>query len=322
MQSLTKSYLDKDVINNISNKVFNEDAKSFEELTGGWYNSAYDVETVSGKHGILKIEPPTDVKIMGYEKDIMEVEVEVMKKVREKTNVPIPEIYCYDTSKDIIPQQYFIMEKLDGKPLNEIRQSLDEQIIESIESKLGKYNRCINGYSNDEFGLYASSQPKFCSWYKAFKSIVQLVLDDGEELKVDIGMPYEKIVDIIDSLKEVLNVVKEPKLVHWDLWDGNIFIDDEKIVGLIDFERALWADPLMEISFWASSKDYFINGYGQDIKGELYFDIRRNLYALYTAIIMVVECKFRGYKGITKDRKKHLRNRFEIVKKAIDNEFG
>lgn len=322
MQSLTKSYLEKDVINNISNKVFKEDVKSFVELTGGWYNSAYDIETISGKHGILKIEPPSDVRIMGYEKDIMEVEVKVMKRVREETNVPIPEIYCYDISKDIIPQQYFIMEKLDGTPLNEIRQSLDEQTIESIEATLGKYNRCINKYENDKFGLYANSQAKFSNWHPAFKSIVQLVLDDGEELKVDIGMPYEKIVDLIDSLKEVLDVVKKPKLVHWDLWDGNIFIKDEKIVGLIDFERALWADPLMEISFWANSKDYFINGYGQDIKGEKYFDIRSNLYALYTAIIMVVECKFRGYKGITKGRKNHLKNRFEIVKNAIDVEFG
>jgi len=42
-----------------------------------------------------------------------------------------------------------------------------------------------------------------------------------------------------------------PQLVHWDAWDANFFVKDGKITGILDFERALWADPLMEAQFRA-----------------------------------------------------------------------
>ncbi|MGW2815569.1 phosphotransferase family protein [Streptomyces sp. NPDC001415] len=50
-----------------------------------------------------------------------------------------------------------------------------------------------------------------------------------------------------------LDEVTEPRLVHFDLWPGNIFAhpgDDTRpvrITGLIDHERAFWGDPAAEL---------------------------------------------------------------------------
>ena len=42
-------------------------------------------------------------------------------------------------------------------------------------------------------------------------------------------------------------------------WEGNIFVDQIKgeyhIVGITDFERAFWGDPLMELFFWRVHKN-------------------------------------------------------------------
>ena len=50
-----------------------------------------------------------------------------------------------------------------------------------------------------------------------------------------------------------LDEVQSPRLVHWDLWDGNVFVDPAtaQITGISDFERSLWGDPLMEVNFGA-----------------------------------------------------------------------
>ncbi len=87
-------------------------------------------------------------------------------------------------------------------------------------------------------------------------------------------------------------------------WDGNIFVDPatRQVSGLIDFERALWADPLMEVNFGAFGVNpAFIQGYsrGENASFSLPFSpaqqTRRALYDLYLFLIMVIECRYRRY---------------------------
>ena len=55
----------------------------------------------------------------------------------------------------------------------------------------------------------------------------------------------------VEAVAPALDDVRVPQLVHWDLWDGNIFVEPKtgQITGIIDFERALWGDPLMEFQY-------------------------------------------------------------------------
>jgi len=39
---------------------------------------------------------------------------------------------------------------------------------------------------------------------------------------------------------DLLDVVRTPRLIHFDLWDGNILVEAGQITGLIDGERAFW----------------------------------------------------------------------------------
>ncbi|MEV7341763.1 hypothetical protein [Streptomyces sp. NPDC093544] len=40
--------------------------------------------------------------------------------------------------------------------------------------------------------------------------------------------------------------VSEPRLVEWDLWDGNVMVRDGMIACVIGHERAFFGDPLIE----------------------------------------------------------------------------
>jgi aminoglycoside phosphotransferase (APT) family kinase protein len=36
-------------------------------------------------------------------------------------------------------------------------------------------------------------------------------------------------------------------LLHFDLWDGNVLAADGRLTGLVDGERFLWGDPLLDL---------------------------------------------------------------------------
>jgi len=94
----------------------------------------------------------------------------------------------------------------------------------------------------------------------------------------------------------IFNEVTVPALVHYDCWDGNIFVENGKITGIIDWERTLWADPLMELQFRRFSPDLvFQKGYGL---GELSENqIRRALwYDVYMMVLIASEAVYRNYK--------------------------
>ncbi len=67
------------------------------ELTGGYFNAAYELTLADDRQVIVKIAPCTD-RLLTYEKNIMQAEVEAMRLTEEKTAVPVPHIYCYDNT--------------------------------------------------------------------------------------------------------------------------------------------------------------------------------------------------------------------------------
>jgi aminoglycoside phosphotransferase (APT) family kinase protein len=94
--------------------------------------------------------------------------------------------------------------------------------------------------------------------------------------------------------------VVEPRFVEWDLWAGNVLVKDGKIVSIVDHERALFGDPLIEVGFTGNhlpafgDPSAFMRGYGKTelTGGE---QRRRRLYCLHLALIMVIETVYRGH---------------------------
>ena len=104
--------------------------KTIETLGNGEFNAAFKVCTEENKEYVVKIAPPRDSKVLTYENNMMESEVFWYEQMREKTDICIPEVYASDFSQKIIPASYFIMEKMDGKPLWEMGFSETEYALE------------------------------------------------------------------------------------------------------------------------------------------------------------------------------------------------
>ncbi|ANY69249.1 hypothetical protein BBD42_24280 [Paenibacillus sp. BIHB 4019] len=298
MDNEIKLKLDTQQLGQIAQHHFGRELAHSRELTDGWANTAYQLTLEDGFQSVIKVAPTAVGALMRYEQEMMKTEVEVMRLVSQDRRIPVPEVYAYDQSRSLVPTDYFIMQWLEGEPYNKVKESFTQEQREQIELQLGEYNAYINKISGEKFGYYPLNEA-FASWTEAFWAMLQGVLDDATDAGVT--LPAERVV-IEQEVKErlpYLDAVTKPKLLHWDLWDGNIFIKDKQICGIIDFERAMWGDPLMEHYFsHFNLSETFLQGYG---RGALTAEeqIRRSLYDLYLDLILLIECAFRKYSDQT-----------------------
>jgi len=302
MYSRSKTPVTHDQAQAIVGNIFGSRAalQNFTELTDGYFNAAYLLELTDGSKCVLKVAPPDEVRILRYEQGIMQAEVETIRLVRQHTQVPAPEIFAHDRSRQIIGSDYFLMSFLPGVPLNKLRKDLTAGQNAAIDRQAGIYLRQMNMIRGPRFGALSQPAHQFDSWRSACDALLRDVLQDGQDLRVRMPLPYDEIYLLMVRHYAALDEVTAPGLVHWDLWDGNIFLDPEtrSITGIIDFERALWGDPLMEANFifWQNSQA-FTEGYGTPMLDTPARRTRRLLYNVYLWLIMVIECYYRAYEN-------------------------
>lgn len=82
-------------------------------------------------------------------------------------------------------------------------------------------------------------------------------MTEKEQKQVAIGVEKKKILECLCRQRSVFDLVAEPVFVHWDMWEGNIFIKDGHISGIIDWERALWGEAFMDDSQYRWVKPVF-----------------------------------------------------------------
>jgi aminoglycoside phosphotransferase (APT) family kinase protein len=268
------------------------------ELKGGWFNAAYVVRLADGREVILKIAPPQAVEVMQYEQQIMATEVAAMRLVRQHPAIPVPAIYFFDTAHDLCDADYFFMEKIAGDNLEHVKASLPAETQAAVEAQIGEIIREVNSFTGTYFGYDGNPALRAETWRAAFITIMEATLEDGARKNAVYGYTYDEIRATYRKHLSALEEVTMPCLVHWDAWDLNLFVRDDQIVGIIDFERALWAEPLMEAQFRAFSIDGGVSrsmhGYG---KTSFTFaeEQRCWLYTLHLALVMNTECYYRNY---------------------------
>lgn len=293
MESGTKLKLDVEELKVLVREAFGTEPEETEELPDGWANTAYRIRLPEGKRVVLKLAPLPEVKLMRYEVSLMRTEVEMLKRLEDV--LPVPRVFVYDDSRRLVLSEYFFMEYLEGDPYNKVKKSLNPEEREAVELQLGRYNRLLNEVRGERFGPYWTPAPAGTGWYEVFQGMMRDVLEDGREMAVELPVDGQEIMGLVKSCRKALEEVAEPRLVHWDLWDGNVFVQNGRITGLIDFERALWGDPLLEAYFRNRTlTEAFRKGYGLEAFTAAQ-ETRRMLYDLYLDLIMHIERLFRQF---------------------------
>lgn len=300
MNAITKNRQTNEILYLMAEKAFGKGKINYEkeiiELDGGYCNVVYLVPLIE-EEVILKIAPSDEIEMMSYEEKILETEVAVMGLIERYTKVPSPRVLFFDDSKTVCNSSYFFMTKSEGISYDHLKKELSNEQNDIILQELGSYNKQINQIKGTYFGLIGKASSRFETWREFILSLFQMLINDGKRKGSNlVHITYDELWELITSYAKVFDEVITPSLVHWDLWYGNVFVQDGSISGIIDYERAFYGDFLMEdefSSFREPSKS-FLKAYGKEefTPKEM---VRCTIYRLYRCIIMIVECDYRKY---------------------------
>lgn len=299
METSTKNRQSKETIQKMIDKAFGTvQVINMEELKEGYFNIAYLVELSDGREMILKIAPPVDSLVMSYEKNIMFSEVDSMNKVGKLLDIPVARILYYDNSHTLCESDYFFMSKLTGNSFSSIMSSLNDEMKSQINYQVGQFNYKLNQITGDKFGYYGLPDSQGDKWFDVFKNMILTIIEDSKRFAIDFKIDINKMLEYLEQDKSVFEEVDKPRFIHWDLWPGNVFIENNSITGLIDFERCLWGDIFMEYGFRIHEQNTdFLKGYG--ITSFTDNQKRRIIwYDIYLFLIMALECDYRNYETL------------------------
>lgn len=242
MRSKTKYKVSDDKIAKLFEKAGIAGAEDISPLGAGEYNSVYSVDA-AGKGYAIKIAPHESAKILTYEQQMMEQEIYYYSLMAAQAKIRVPEIYYSDFSKTELPSAYFIMERLQGKQIDQAE--LSDHQKKEVEQKLVAMVAKMHSVRGDKFGYRQNKLHD--SWYLALQAMVINLVQDCEALgrRTKRG---KKLLAFIKKNKQILEKI-ESSLINFDIWPPNIFCHAKNgnlELAWIDPERCLWGDPIAD----------------------------------------------------------------------------
>lgn len=325
MYSLTKHGVSASTIAAITRRALDMEPLKIKEMQGGFFNAVYRIRLSFGEV-VLKIAPDDDIKVMRYEKNLMAAEADALNKIAEFKFMPVPHVIFYDRNRDIVNSEYLLMELMPGVPFSNVCENLTIEKKSDIFTQAGIYARKINSITSDYFGSLSVPEKRFDSWSKAFCSMIDDLLCDAADMSLNLPVDPDHLSRRIKSESKLLDIVKRPSLVHKDLWIGNILVDPDnsEITGIIDCERAIFGDALMEPSCGMLDDDKnFVCSYMCGLQFDRKQRLRMALYRIYLGLTSLIECAFRHYEdnGVEEFAKAYLQRGLREYEKYKGERF-
>jgi aminoglycoside phosphotransferase (APT) family kinase protein len=237
-----------------------------------------------GRPVVVKVAPPAGVPMLGYERGLIPAEAEYYTLVRARApGVPVPDVLA-------VSDDWVITSLLAGRPLSAGDDS------PRARTELGAAVARVHGITGTRFG-YTGDRPSGDDWPTALAAIIDSLRADAAAWEV----PLPPLDGVVQRYHDVLSAVTRPALLHFDLWDGNVLVGpDGGLTGLVDGERYLYGDPLLDLVSPALLRriedlpDHpFLAGYRPAP-----FDgparIRLALYRIHLYVLMITEGPSRG----------------------------
>ena len=292
---ITKNRQSNDTISRMAKVAFpDKQVTEIKELTEGMCNVTYSIAFSDGSESILKVAAKDRSGNTSNEVNLMRAEVTAMKLVAEKCSFKVADVQYYDTSNTICDGNYFFMEKLEGDNFHFVKEKMSEEEISAIGKELGRISRELSTIQNPDFG-FLGEDTRYDSLYAFVKQMLTNLISDAKKRDIDILYDGQTLLDQLEKDKGAFEEVKKASLVHWDMWEGNVFVKDGRVSGIIDWERAMWGEPFMDDRFRMHNRDkYFLEGFGQTSFSE--DELKRlRWYDIILYLTMMIEVFYREF---------------------------
>ena len=212
---------------------------SVKQFKGGQSNPTYLIEDKK-KNYVLRRKPPGRLLKSAHAVDR---EYKVITALG-KTNVPVPETYCFCEDDDIIGTQFFLMDHVDGNIFWELLlPNADKkqrgEIYSSMNDTIAKlHNVDFKSIGLSDYGKHENYMDRqIYRWSKQYK--------DSETQKIP------EIDNLIEWLP--LNIPKdnETSIVHGDFRLDNMIFnkDTNHVEAILDWELSTLGNPIADFTY-------------------------------------------------------------------------
>lgn len=275
-------------------------------LGGGFFASVQAVDLADGRTVVVKTGQPDDATgLLSHEQRLLHGEIALLRLAAAVPGVPAPAVLHADLTRSAVDVDVLVAELMPGTSWDAARAAMAPDAVAAAGRQVGAILAGLGTVVGDRFGYpAAASGVGGETWPAAFDAMVAALLDDAVRWGVDVAPDRVRAALADERSRAALAEVTTPRLVHMDLWPGNVLLDPTSgaVTGVIDFERGLFGDPLMDLvghdpfrveGVPADAVAGYVAAGGPALPASA--ERRLALYRLYLTLIMTIEVVPRGY---------------------------
>lgn len=239
-------------LNEVSSKIGSE-IIYYKQFKSGIANPIFLIKLKDKKEYVLKM----------YQKNLSKYKNDLFVLNLFSKNNLVPKIIWHGAYGK---KRYLIMSKIQGKNMKECNLQDLTKNINKILFDIGKIAGELHKIECTRFGRVHN--PRYKTWESFLKNLNKKYLREIEGTEFEYLIP--KIKKYLDRNLYLVKGLKKSSFIHDDIQSENLIIYNDKINGIIDFDRAFFGDPLYEFPYMETSFIYFFNKNPQKIISRLH----------------------------------------------------
>ncbi|HWE04730.1 MAG TPA: fructosamine kinase family protein [Tepidisphaeraceae bacterium] len=259
--------------------------ESVTPLAGGSINTTIALGLKDNRKAVLKITPHRVVQTHADE--------EWQLRLIADAGAPAPEVYFSKIGSLDDPFSYILMEYIEGLSLAEAKAICSAEEIDAIQSDLARLLLKLHSRTNTHFQRALGRDVKqYESWPQCYREFFDPIWAEVEKSGA-LPIKCRKMVGKIhERLERFIEHDDCPRLLHWDLWAGNLKVrcDEEgqwRIAAFLD-PHCKYGHAEVELAYmelFSTSTPVFMKAYQRERKlAPEYHQVRKPVYQLYSML--------------------------------------
>ena len=277
-----------------------EDDPQISLLKGGLFNTTYKLTSKStGTAWVLRAGPVRRELLLPFEHRLMEAECLVYDLMEER-GIPCPRVTAADFGKREIDRDYTIAEYIESVPLSD--EAVPEFAKDELYEEAGRWTARLHAVEGTRFGRVSEfvQGGGDADWGRYLAAHVAEIGESCLRFEIFDESIVRRIVRAFAEHADLYRDVAVPRLVHADLWGGNVLVRPSsaqdgsryELAAIIDADRAMFGDVDFEFASPWMMNDAFLRGYGKDPRNgadEMKIMSYKLIYALIDAYVWKVQ---------------------------------
>ncbi|CAN5406796.1 fructosamine kinase family protein [soil metagenome] len=184
-------------------------------LHGGCVNTTMHLSLTTGEQVVLKISP--------HRVNHSYLDEEHQLAMLRNLGIPVPDVYACVIGTLDFPHSYMLMEFVDGKDWSKARSHCTADEADHLQQELAELVARLHDVTGEAFGRVTYADHTGAgTWPEFYRELYDSIFKSVESSPLVPVKARRRLAKIHNRLPQLLNHDDPPRLVHWDLWSGNL----------------------------------------------------------------------------------------------------